>query len=184
MSGPQATGRKTVQHQTIIDHPFNLFSDVRNPGFYPLSSPVRPAPVAPRKSYSGVSERPVPSVSYPISLNRARPAVMGIPKFDPSLANSANISFGTTGLKNLGNTCYMNSILQCMSGTIPLSRYFLDGSYKSHLNPENPRGSRGVLTNAFAEVVRHLWSGEYKFISPVTFKVDAHNQLIMQALNV
>ena len=59
-----------------------------------------------------------------------------IPKFDrtnkPSQISSRNFAGvwgtqkpGLTGLKNLGNTCYMNSILQCVSNTPPLAHYFV-----------------------------------------------------------
>ena len=37
---------------------------------------------------------------------------------------------GLVGLQNLGNTCFMNSGLQCLSSTMELTKYFLFNMYQ------------------------------------------------------
>jgi len=40
---------------------------------------------------------------------------------------------GLSGLKNIGNTCYMNATLQCLNACIPFSAYMINGNYEEKL---------------------------------------------------
>lgn len=86
---------------------------------------------------------------------------------EPTLdEHKRNLRAGLTGLKNLGNTCFMNSALQCLSNTEKLSEFFLSGRYEEEINEENPIGRQGNLAREYATVLRNLWKAEEKSYAP------------------
>lgn len=85
-----------------------------------------------------------------------------------------------TGLTNLGNSCYMNCILQCLGATPQLTGFFfaVDTSrdkvvkaYEKHINSTNLLGSKGVITSSFVQLLQEMFSNSGKYFTPSTFKL-------------
>ncbi|XP_046459200.1 ubiquitin carboxyl-terminal hydrolase 32-like isoform X2 [Daphnia pulex] len=77
---------------------------------------------------------------------------------------------GATGLNNLGNTCFMNASLQCVSNTQALTQYFTSSMHLLELNRDNPLGMKGNIAKDYGDLIRDIWKGRSRTIAPLRLR--------------
>ncbi|KAK7414501.1 hypothetical protein QQX98_006612 [Neonectria punicea] len=108
------------------------------------------------------------SASAPVS-GRSSPAPGG-PLTRGRAQKKSGRSIGAVGLQNLGNTCYMNSALQCVRSVEELTKYFLTGTYSDEVNKTNPLGYNGKVAMAYGNLLKEIYMEGKGSVSPRDFK--------------
>jgi ubiquitin C-terminal hydrolase len=92
------------------------------------------------------------------------------PRYGAVTTRSSRAQPGLCGLSNMGNTCFMNAALQCLSNTPPLTNYILTDAYVNDINPDNPLGMHGEIARTYAELIKVIWAGFHTSFLPREFK--------------
>jgi len=64
---------------------------------------------------------------------------------------------GIVGLYNMGNTCYLNASIQCLSHTPIFRDYFTSKAYINDINITNPLGYQGKLAQVCGTLIDAIW---------------------------
>jgi ubiquitin carboxyl-terminal hydrolase 8 len=124
--------------------------------------PSRPPPAAARVSYSGAHDRA--PYNAPSRNQQLRPYV-------PIKDMPHNVRLPKTGLVNFGVTCYMNATIQCLNATIPLTTQIRNDGFRQYIQRDNWKGSKGLMTEHYSNLIKNLWLGDVTACRPSTFRV-------------
>ena len=121
------------------------------------------------------NKTPLEGAKTPLSIYTRR--VIDISSISKYLTEDS--SHGLCGGKNLGNTCFMNSSIACISNCTELTYYFLSGEYKKDINKENKLGMGGKLALSWGNLLQQYWVEKTRVGNPAEFKKTLGNKVAM-----
>ena len=153
-SSSLGNGRRSKSYTNLSEMPYDDGGETSNDQF---SSPFYQKPSfdranKPTSLISELTHRPSLSVST-------------MREFSPIYGN-----YNTTGLKNLGNTCFMNAVIQCLFNVKMFSEHFISETYLKYINQNAKFGTKGELTEEFGVLMGQMDNRQVKHISPKDFR--------------
>ena len=82
----------------------------------------------------------------------------------------SNCNHGLCGSVNLGNTCYMNSSIACLSNCTELTTFFLSKEFKKNKNTSNKNGLNGKLADEWYSLLKDYWKTDKDTGNPKNIK--------------
>lgn len=149
----------------------------KHSGSFTLNRQLAPPPQSAFAVIPGTREQ-----GNPIYNNTANTKSQNIAKGMNKGDDRGSPSRGVTGLRNLGNTCFMNATLQCLNQAQKLIAYLIDERrLRESLISVVARASYAdkSLVLGYAELTKMLWSRQHSVVTPSGFLrvVSSNNAL-------
>ena len=88
----------------------------------------------------------------------------------PLVLSTRSLPAGTIGLENLGNSCYMNAVLQVLAQTQDLVNYMMSERSTQEVSVNTRLEARGPVAEELTQLLRIIWSRRPHNVAPNRFR--------------